>query len=141
MTMVVGMFTYLMIQYGSIIYIHMIQSFKFPLQLHIISIHYWLGCLRKKIIRDSTMWDQTYGCANQYVGSISYYMISFLSQSYQIVIDRAVDTPGHDKYVVDGFNAVQKWYLSTCFIMRSTLEVDKIGSRHNVLMPWPRSEN
>ena len=34
--------------------------------------------------------------------------MSFLSESYQIVIDRAVDTQGHGKDVADGFNAFQK---------------------------------
>ena len=54
------------------------------------------------------MWDQTYGCAKQYRCSIAYYLMPYLSKLYQIFIDRAVDTPGHEKYVVDGFNAVQK---------------------------------
>ena len=52
-----------------------------------------------------------------------------LSTSYQIVLDRAVDTPGHGKYVVDGFNAVQKRYLDSCLRMRSTPEKDKIDSK------------
>ena len=56
-------------------------------------------------------------------------MISFLSESYQIVLDKAVDTPGHGKDVVDGFNAVQKRYLATYLIMRSTPEKDKIDSK------------
>ena len=55
--------------------------------------------------------------------------MSYLSTSYQIVLDRAVDTPGHGKYVVDGFNAVQKRYLATCLRMRSTPEKQKIGSK------------
>ena len=54
------------------------------------------------------MLDQTYGCAKKYRCYIAYYLMSYLSTSYQIVIDRAVDTPGHGKDVVDGFNAVQK---------------------------------
>ena len=54
------------------------------------------------------MWDQTDGCANQYNFSIAYYLMSYLSKSYQIVLDRDVDTPGHGKYVGDGFNSVQK---------------------------------
>ena len=54
------------------------------------------------------MWDQTDGCANQYRCSIAYYLMSFLSKSYQIFLDRAVDTPGHEKDVVYGFNDVQK---------------------------------
>ena len=55
-------------------------------------------------------------------------MMSYFLKSYQIVLDRAVDTPGHGKYVVDGFNAAQQRYLSTCFRMRSTPEKDKIDS-------------
>ena len=76
----------------------------------------------KKMIRGGTMWDQPDGCAKQYRCSIAYYLMSYLSTSYQIVLDRSVDTPGHGKYVVDGFNAVQKRYLATCLRMRSTPE-------------------
>ena len=75
------------------------------------------------------MWDQKDGCAKQYRCSIAYYLMSYLSQSYQIVLDRPVDTPGHGKYVGDGFNAVQKRYLATCLRMRSTPEKDKIDSK------------
>ena len=75
------------------------------------------------------MWDQTDGCAKQYRCYIAYYLMSYLSTSYQIVLDRAVDTPGRGKDVVDGFNAVQKQYLATCFRMRSTSEKDKIDSK------------
>ena len=68
------------------------------------------------------MWYQTDGCAKQYICSIAYYLMSYLSTSCQIVLDRAVDTPGHGKYVVDGFNDVQKQYLATCLRMHSTPE-------------------
>ena len=81
------------------------------------------------MIRGGTMWDQTCGCAKQYRCYIAYYMMSFLSKSHQIVLDRAVDTPGHGKYVVDGFNAVQKRYLDTYLRMRSTPEKDKIDNK------------
>ena len=76
------------------------------------------------------MWDQIYGCAKKYRCYIAYYLMYILSKSYQIVLDRAVDTPGHGKDVLDGFNAVQKRYLATCLIMCSTPEVDKIYSKH-----------
>ena len=75
------------------------------------------------------MWDQKDGCANQYRCSIDYYLMSYLSTSYQFVLDRAVDAPGHGKDVVDGFNAVQKRYLATCLRMRTTPEKDKIDSK------------
>ena len=72
------------------------------------------------------MQDQIDGCAKQYCCSIAYYLMSYLSKSYQIVLDRAVDTPGNGKDVVDGFNAVQKRYLATFLRMRSIPEKDKI---------------
>ena len=55
--------------------------------------------------------------------------MSYLSTSYQMFLDRAVDTPGHGKDGVDGFNAVQKQYLATCLRMRSTPEKNKIDSK------------
>ena len=56
--------------------------------------------------------------------------MSLLSKPYQIVLDRNVDTPGHEKYVVYGFNAVQKLYWETCLRLRSTLEVKNIDGKH-----------
>ena len=84
---------------------------------------------KKQMIRGRTTWDQTDVCAKQYRCSIAYYIMSYLSTSYKIVLDRAVDTPGHGKDVVDGFNAVQKRYLATCLRIRSTPEKDKIDSK------------
>ena len=81
------------------------------------------------MIRGGTMWDQTDGCAKQYMCSVAYYMMSYLLKSYQNFLDRAVDTPGHGKYVADGFNAFQKRYLAICFRMRSTHENNKIDSK------------
>ena len=75
------------------------------------------------------MWDQTYGCSKQYRCSIAYYLMYFLSKSYQFFLDIAVDTPGRGKYVAGVFNAVQKWYLATCLRMRITPEVDNIYSK------------
>ena len=85
---------------------------------------------KKLMISGGTMWDQTEGCAKQYRYSVAYYLMYFLSRSYQIVIYRAVDTPDHGKYIVDGFNAVQKRYLSTCLIMHITPEVDKTDTKY-----------
>ena len=81
------------------------------------------------MIRGGTIWDQKYGCAKQYRCSISYYLMSFLSKSYQIVLDRNIDTPVHVKDVVDGFNAVQKRYLAICLRMRSMPEKYMIYSK------------
>ena len=75
------------------------------------------------------MWDQTDGCANQYMCCIAYYLMSYLSTSYQTVLDRAVGTQFHGKDLVDGFNAFQKLYLATCLRMRSTPLKDKVDSK------------
>ena len=75
------------------------------------------------------MLDQTDGCTKQYKCSIAYYLMFYLSQSYQIFLDRPVDTLGHRKYEVDGFNAVQKQYLAIFLRMLSTPEADKIDSK------------
>ena len=61
---------------------------------------------KKQMIRGRTMWDVTDGCTKQYRCYIAYYLMSYLSTSYQIVLYRAVYTPVHEKDVVDGFNAV-----------------------------------
>ena len=55
--------------------------------------------------------------------------MSFLSKSYQIVIDVAFDTTGHGKDAVDEFNAVQKQFLATFLIMISKPEVVNIDSK------------
>ena len=63
--------------------------------MQLISIHYWKSVLEKQMIRGRTMWDQTDGCAKQYMCSIAYNLMSYLSTSYQIIIDTAVDKPVH----------------------------------------------
>ena len=50
---------------------------------------------KKQMIIGRTMWYQTDGCAKHYICSIAYYLMSYLSTSYQIILDRAVDTPSH----------------------------------------------
>ena len=62
--------------------------------------------------------------------AINYFslVLNFIStQSY--FLDRNVDTPGHEEYVVNCFDAVQKRSLVTCLRMRSTPGVDNIDSK------------
>eukprot|EP00978_Attheya_sp_CCMP212_P017892 scaffold48234_cov60-Attheya_sp.AAC.6 len=85
--------------------------------------------------RHGTMWDQIDGCGKQYRCCIAYYLLSVLSVKFQIIIDRAVDTPGHGKDVVYGFNAVQKWFLTTCLRKTSMPEVhDTINDGDRMLI-------
>ena len=39
------------------------------------------------------------------------YLLSCITLEFSIIIDRAVGSPGHGKYVVDGLNDRYKWIL------------------------------
>ena len=53
----------------------------------------------------------TDGCAEQYICASVLYLMSVISQTYSIIIDRGISAPGHGKEVVDGLNAVDKRYI------------------------------
>ena len=59
----------------------------------------------------STLWEDTDGCANKYRCALTIYLMTVLSSSYGIIMDRAMNAPGHGKNVVDGLNATEKHYL------------------------------
>ena len=59
----------------------------------------------------STVWEYTNGCAKQYRSDLDIYLMTVLSSSYGIIMDRAINAPGHGKNVVDGINAKDKLYL------------------------------
>ena len=64
----------------------------------------------KKVLTTSlsTIWENTDGCAEQYICDSALYLMSVMSQTYYIIIDRGISAPGHGKEVVDGINAVDK---------------------------------
>ena len=59
----------------------------------------------------STIWENTDGCAKQYICAFSLYLMSVMSQCYFIIIDRGISTPYHGKEVVDVINDVDKRYI------------------------------
>ena len=59
----------------------------------------------------SKIWENTYGCAEQYRCASALYLISVMSQTYSKIIDWGISAPGHRKEVVDGINAVDKRYI------------------------------
>ena len=59
----------------------------------------------------SIVWEDTYGCAKQYICALTIYLITVLSYSYGIIIYRKINSPGHGNNVVDGLNAMDKRYL------------------------------
>ena len=59
----------------------------------------------------STVWEDTDGCAKQYRCDLDTYLMTVLSSSYGIIMDRAINAPGHGNNVVDGLNSKVKRYL------------------------------
>ena len=72
----------------------------------------------------STIWEQTDGCAEQYRSCAAFFLLSALSQTFDVTIDRAIGAPGHGKDVVDGLNAVDKKYLANMTAKTVTPEQD-----------------
>ena len=59
----------------------------------------------------SKIWGKTDGCAEQYRCASALYIMSVISQTYSLIIDRGISAPGHGKEVVDGLNTVDKRYI------------------------------
>ena len=57
----------------------------------------------------STVWEDTDGCAKKYMCALTIYLMTVLSSSYGIMMDRAVNAPCHGKNVVDGLNSMEKF--------------------------------
>ena len=61
----------------------------------------------------SKIWENTDGCAEQYRCASALYLMSVISQTHSIIIDRGISAPGHGKEVVDGLNDV----VNTCLFL------------------------
>ena len=59
----------------------------------------------------STIWENTDGCADQYICASSLHLMSVLSQGYSIIIDQGMSAPGHGREVIDGLNVIDKRYI------------------------------
>ena len=59
----------------------------------------------------STIWENTDGCAEQYICASAIYLMSVMSKCYLIIIDRGISSPGHGKEVVDGLYNIDKRYM------------------------------
>ena len=82
----------------------------------------------------STIWENTDGCAEQYICVSARYLMSVMSQSKSIIIDRGISAPGHVKEVVDGLKAIDRRYI---FIYQLMSNVQLPGSKtldSNILM-------
>ena len=59
-----------------------------------------------------TIWENTDGCADQYLCATVLYLLSILAHGYNIIIYHIVVAPGHGREVVYGLNATGKWLFS-----------------------------
>ena len=56
----------------------------------------------------STLWENTDGCAEHYRCATALHLMSMLSQSFSVIIDRGISAPGHRREVIDDLNSVEK---------------------------------
>ena len=52
-----------------------------------------------------------YGCAKQYKCALGIYLFTVLSYLYGVIMDHAINAPGHRNNVVDGLNDTKKYIL------------------------------
>ena len=60
----------------------------------------------------SNTWVNTDGCVEQYCCETSLYLLSMLTNAYNIIIYRSVGDPGHGRDVIDGLNDTHKIFIS-----------------------------
>ena len=73
----------------------------------------------------STIWENTDGCADQYICASSLYLMSFLSQRHSIIMYWVIIALGHRKEVVGGINAI---YTRCIYQLISNAQLP--GSKH-----------
>ena len=59
----------------------------------------------------SKIWENTDGCAEQYICASEIYLMSVMLKCYSVIIYRGISAPGHGKEVCDGINAIEKLYI------------------------------
>ena len=59
----------------------------------------------------STLWEYTDGCAKQCMCDLTIYLMTVLSSSYGIIMDRTIHTPGNRENIIDRINATDGLYL------------------------------
>ena len=59
----------------------------------------------------SKVWENTDGCAEQYICASKIYLMSVMTQFYSVIIDRGISAPGNVKELVIGINDIYKRYI------------------------------
>ena len=61
-----------------------------------------------------------YGCAEHFIRATALYLLSILSQPFNIIIDRWVSAPGH---VIEVFNGQNTTHKSFIFLLMETVQL------------------
>ena len=56
----------------------------------------------------SIIWENTDGCAYQYICASKIYLMSDMYQCYSVITDCGIIVPGQGKEVIDGLNEINK---------------------------------
>ena len=59
----------------------------------------------------SEIWENTGGCADQYICAFALCLMSVMLQCYSVIIYHGIIAYGHVKELVDGINAIDKRYI------------------------------
>jgi hypothetical protein len=85
---------------------------------------------KNAIHKQTTMWNDMYGCRKQYRCTKAYWLLSHLGASkYDMTFDRAIGAPSHGKDVIDGINATDKQYLAGSMCLVGTPEANNADKR------------
>ena len=86
----------------------------------------------------STIWENIYGCDEQYRYATALYLLLMLYHAHEIIIDIGVEAPGHGKDVVDGTNATYKRYLS---MLMTTVQLPDAPTKKSKMLVHTSIEN
>ena len=80
-------------------------------------------------ISECTIWESTDGCSKQYRCGAALYFLSYVSDKYNIIVDRMIGVPGYGKDIIYGINSCDKRYLKGKMCMVGTPETDDCNKR------------
>lgn len=84
------------------------------------------------------MWDDINGCGKQHLcAGNTLYFLSLLTIKHGIIMHHAIGSHGHEKYIVDGINAIDKEFLHStkmCMVgMPESSNGDKRMAAHSTV--------
>ena len=59
---------------------------------------------------NSNILEETYGCSKKYICALNIYLLTIDSLTFKLSTDRAISSPSHGKYFVDGLHVRYKSY-------------------------------